>query len=41
MAKKGGSEEDFMALARSQREDKKAPIHVGMVMTHPPVGPSK
>ena len=42
MAKKGGSEEDFMALARSQREEKKkTPVHAGMVMTHPPVGPSK
>lgn len=41
MAKKGGSEEEFMALARFQREEKKAPVHAGMVMTHPPVGPSK
>lgn len=41
MAKKGGSEEDFMALARAQREEKKSPAHAGMVMTHPPVGPSK
>lgn len=39
-AKKGGSEEDFMALARAQRETKPAPS-AGMVMTHPPVGPSK
>lgn len=39
-AKKGGSEEDFMALARAQRKTKPAPS-AGMVMTHPPVGPSK
>lgn len=40
MAKKGGSEEDFMTLARSQRESEKS-AYVGMVMTKPPVGPSK
>jgi ParB family chromosome partitioning protein len=39
MAKKGGSEADFMALTRSQREADK-PGHVGMVMTKPPIGPS-
>lgn len=41
MAKKGGSEEDFMALARAQRESAKSAPSAGMVMTHPPVGPSK
>ena len=40
-AKKGGSEEDFMALARAQRETTKLASSAGMVMTHPPVGPSK
>ena len=40
-AKKGGSEEDFMALARAQRETAKLASSAGMVMTHPPVGPSK
>lgn len=40
-AKKGGSEEDFMALARAQRESTKPAPSAGMVMTHPPAGPSK
>lgn len=39
--KKGGSEEDFLALARAQREAEKPSTGAGMVMTHPPVGPSK
>lgn len=39
--RKGGSDEDFMATARAQREGDKSAIHAGMVMTHPPVGPSK
>ena len=41
MAKKGGSEEEFMALARAQRETVKPAPSAGMVMTHPPTGPSK
>jgi len=41
MAKKGGSEEDFMALARAQRNTAMPAPSAGMVMTHPPTGPSK
>ncbi len=41
MTKKGGSEEDFLALARAQRVTAKPAPSAGMVMTHPPVGPSK
>jgi len=41
MAKKGGSDEEFMAFARAQRETAKPASTAGMVMTHPPVGPSK
>lgn len=40
-AKKGDSEEAFLALARAQRESAKPSPSAGMVMTRPPVGPSK
>lgn len=41
MAKKHESDDTFMALARAQRGVDKAGANPGMVMTHPPVGPSK
>lgn len=41
MAKKHESEDAFMALARAQRGAEKPGASPGMVMTHPPVGPSK
>lgn len=40
MAKKGGSDADFLADMKASK-NREEPVHVGMVMTKPPTGPSK